>query len=425
VPLFWLQTEDHDFAEIASATVADRAGAPQRLALEGNDDRVSIAHRNLGPEIAGLLDELTELLPAGPAASETLDLLRAHYVAGRPLGAAFAGALAAVFADEGLLVFDPREARVAALAVPVYRQALAGARPLEAALAARSDALAAAGFETQIAVRPGCALLFFHRGGATGPRYRLQRDGEGDGWILAGCDEDAVSDDALAALLDRDALRLSTSALLRPIVQDTLWPTAAYVGGPGELNYFAQLGPVYDHFGLAPPLLVPRARFRCLDPRARRLLSTLGLTADDIGRPRGELYARLTSSSTVPAGAPDPAAVRAQVASQLAAVDALAGALEEAAPSLARAAARTRASVAHALDRLVDRYAHALAERDGVVRDRLDRLEAALAPGGIPQERVYAWPSLAGRVGPAALKRLVMERLAADPFSTRLQEIET
>jgi bacillithiol biosynthesis cysteine-adding enzyme BshC len=424
VPLFWLQTEDHDFAEIASATVADRDGAPRRLALaqrESDSDRVSIAHRTLGPEIAGLLEGLTDLLPPGPAADEALALLRAHYQAGRPLGAAFAGALAALFADEGLLVFDPREARVAVLAAPLYRQAIAGAQPLEAALAARSAALAGAGFETQIEVRPGCALLFFHRGDVAGPRYRLQRDGEGDGWILSGCD-DALSDEALAATLDREPLRLSTSALLRPIVQDTLWPTAAYVGGPGELNYFAQLAPIYDHFGLAPPLVVPRARFRCVDARTRRLLAALGLSADDAGRPRPELYARLVG--TTPAGAPEPAAVRAQVAGQLAAVDGLARSLEAAAPSLARAAARTRGSVAHALDRLVDRYVHALAERDGVVRDRLDRLEAALAPDGVPQERAYAWPSLAGRVGPAALKQLVMARLGADPFTTRLQELD-
>jgi bacillithiol biosynthesis cysteine-adding enzyme BshC len=424
VPLFWLQTEDHDFAEIAAATVADRDGKPRRLALADDDARISIAHRVLGPEIAGLLDELGEALPAGPAADETLALLRAHYRPGQSPAAAFAGALSALFAEDGLLILDPRDARVAALAAPVYRRTIGEAPALEAALTARVAALGAAGFETQIEIRSGCALLFFHRGGVAGPRYRLQRDGEGDGWILSGCEEDAVSDEALLSAIDREPLRLSTSALLRPIVQDSILPTAAYVGGPGELNYFAQLGPLFAHFGLPPPLVVPRARFRCVDARTRRLLGHVGLAPDDVGRPRRELYARLAPADTAPAGLPDPSAVRAQLAAQIEAADALARSLATAVPSLARAAARTRGTVAHALTRLADRYARALAERDGVLVDRLDRLEAALCPGGVPQERAYAWPSLAGRIGPIAFKRLVTARLGNDPFTTQIHDLE-
>src|SRR4029079_11093331 len=70
LPLFWLQTEDHDFAEIAGATIAGPDGRPVQLSLEAareTEARVSIAHRRLGPEIGRLLDALAELLPAGPA----------------------------------------------------------------------------------------------------------------------------------------------------------------------------------------------------------------------------------------------------------------------------------------------------------------------------------------------------------------------
>src|SRR5262249_49354726 len=153
--------------EIAAANVADRAGAPLRLALDAEaagEARVSVAHRRLGPEVGGLLDALAAALPAGPAADEALALLRAHYPGGPPPARAVAGALAALFADDGLLVFDPREARVAALAAPVYRRALAEARAVEAALGARRAELEASGFDEQIAAREGCALLFFHRG---------------------------------------------------------------------------------------------------------------------------------------------------------------------------------------------------------------------------------------------------------------------
>ena len=55
---------------------------------------------------------------------------------------------------------------------------------------------------------------------------------------------------------------------------------------------------------------------------------------------------------------------------------------------------------------------------------RLARVEAALCPGGVPQERAYGWPSLAGRIGPAELKRLVFARLAeTGPFTTSLLDL--
>jgi bacillithiol biosynthesis cysteine-adding enzyme BshC len=426
VPLFWLQTEDHDFAEIASTTVAGRDGRPVRLALAPEPPelaRVSIAHRTLGPEVTALVAALGDVLGAGPAAEEAMALAGACYQPGRPLAAAFAGLLATLFAPEGLLVLDPREARVATLAAPLYRRALDGAAEIAEAIRARGAALAAAGFEQQIPPRPDCALLFYHPDGPAGPRFRLQPPATpGGDWTLAGSHA-RVKQAALARALEEEPLRFSTSALLRPLVQDTLLPTAAYVGGPAELSYFAQLGPVYAALGVPLPLIVPRARFRCLDARARRLLAELGLRADDLAAPRAALLARCAAAR--PAGAPDPAALANRVAATIApTVDEIAGAVAAADPGLERAAARTRATVARALSRLTDRYARHLVERDQVARDRLERLEAALQPGGAPQERVYGWPSLAGRHGPGELKRLVLADLeTTGPFATGLRDL--
>ena len=421
VPLFWLQTEDHDFAEIASCQVAGGDGAPVTLALADErpeEARVSVAHRRLGPEVGSLVDALGAALAAAPAAAEVTALVRAHYVAGRRLADAFAGLLAALFADEGLLVFDPREARVARAAAPLYARALDRAASIEAGLRARGAALEAAGFDEQIPVREGCALLFFHPGGAEGPRFRLRRDGQV--WGLAGAGE-TLDDVVVRRALEADPLRLSSSALLRPLVQDALLPAAAYVGGPAEVSYFAQLGPVYDQLGLPQPLVAPRARFRVVDAPTRRRLEQLGLAAADAERARAELIARLAETH---AGGPRPEDLRRRVADGIApAVDALARDVTAGDPGLARAADRTRASVARALDRLLGRYANDRGARDGAAVARLDKVLRALAPGGTPQERVYAWPSLAARHGAAALRALVLARLAETPFPTAPLEL--
>ncbi|HVN42875.1 MAG TPA: bacillithiol biosynthesis BshC, partial [Steroidobacteraceae bacterium] len=156
VPLYWLQTEDHDFVEIRTSTVADREGEPLRLTLAdeaAGQGRVSIAHRVLPAQVAPLLDTLAEALPPGPAADETLGLLRDCYRPGVGLAAAFASALASVFADDGLLIFDPREARVAALAAPIYRSCVEDGASIEARLKEREAALASAGFDQQVPIR--------------------------------------------------------------------------------------------------------------------------------------------------------------------------------------------------------------------------------------------------------------------------------
>jgi bacillithiol biosynthesis cysteine-adding enzyme BshC len=417
VPLFWLQTEDHDFAEIAAATVLGADGAALTLSLTPEDPavaRTAVAQRLLGPEIDAVLAQLAEALPAGEAAAQTMDLLRAHYRPGNGLAAAFAGVMASLFADEGLLFFDPRDARVAAAAAPLYGAALESAAALEAGLAERGAALAAAGFDEQIPVRPGCALLFFHHGGVEGPRYRLQR--QGATWQLSGHGE-AVAAADVAGALEGEPLRFSTSALLRPIVQDVLLPAAAYVGGPAEVSYFAQLGPAYERLGVQAPLVIPRARLVCIAARARRLLEELGLGLDDLkdlSRPEA-LLARTAEG-------PSPRArVEAEVAPLVEAITREAAAVE---PGLERAAARTRESVARALERFTARFEHARAARAGAAVQRLLRLRSELVPGGAPQERFYAWPSLAGRHGPAALTRLVLQAIeAAEPFPTRLLEL--
>ena len=442
VPLFWLQTEDHDFAEIASCQAADAGGAPVTLSLTAEsptEARVSVAHRVLGPEVTSLVDALAGHLGTGPGAAEVLAVLRAHYVPGRPLADAFAGALATVFADEGLLFLNPRDPRIAGLASPVYRRALEDATAIDEVLQARGAALGEAGFAAQVPLRPGSSLVFFHAGNARGPRNRLQRC-EGDAptgrhveaaarddlaaetWRISGSDA-RVSHSELLAALAAEPLRFSTSALLRPIVQDFLQPTVAYVGGPAEVSYFAQLMPLYGRYDLTPPLVVPRARFVCVDARARRILEALRLEPGDVSRPFAELAEHLPLARAPNAAQPE--ALRRIVDEEIAPrVAEIVGAIVAAQPHLKRAAERTRSSVAHVLSRLTNRYARELLEVDTVTRRQLQRLQDLLYPGGLPQERVYGWPTLAAQLGATPFKRLVFARLAqAGPFVTALQEL--
>jgi bacillithiol synthase len=417
VPVFWLQTEDHDYPEVNHCCVPGPGGSPEQIALaedslDAPDRRASLSHRILGAEVTRALDSLREALKGLPDADRVMGLAHEFYRPGHGLAVAFASLLAALFADEGLLVLDPRDPAVLRLAQAAFAGSIVRSDVLTGALEQRSGALEAAGFEVQVPIRPSASLCFFHVGSASGPRFRLER--QGDGWA-AGPGNRAGTTAELLRLLESDPLRFSTSALLRPIVQDALLPTAAYVAGPSELNYFAQMAPLYRAFELPAPVIVPRARFRLVDERTRGLLSKLGLEPQDAESPSMPF-----GIGSVPQGTPSPAALRGQLLDDVVRrLDALYAAAVD--PALPKAVLRTRESIRRNVDRLIRRYERALRDKDGTAAARLQKVRDCLCPRGVPQERFYSVLPFLARHGMQAFKARVFDAL--EPFSGAVRDL--
>jgi bacillithiol biosynthesis cysteine-adding enzyme BshC len=416
VPIFWLQTEDHDWAEVAQAEFLLPDGR-KTLALPAEtpeEARISIAQRKLPAEVAGLSSALADLLQALPHGASVSELLARHYVAGKTPGAAFAGVLSELFADEGLVVLDPRTPALARLAAPVLHRAIEEQEGISAALLGRARALAEQGFSEQVHTRPDASLAFFHPRGPAGPRYRLQRDGPGF------CTpEGGVGRAELLGCLESEALCFSTSALLRPLVQDTLLPTAAYIGGPAECAYFAQLPPLYALFGMELPMVAPRARLRLVDERTRRRLEKLGLRPEDADRPHDEVAALVQSR---PAWLPPAEWLRARLLGPLEReLEALLPHAISLDASLERNVRKTRDHVAYGVEKLVNRLERAALARDHVVARQLEEVLTELRPGGVAQERVYAFPPLAAQVGTRALVTALVE--AARPLDAGVRSV--
>ncbi|MDC0713693.1 bacillithiol biosynthesis cysteine-adding enzyme BshC [Stigmatella sp. ncwal1] len=426
VPVFWLQTEDHDLPEINHSFVPRASGEALRVALDmpgAATSRTPVAHCALGESIPHALAMLHAELGSQPHAGEHLELLERAYRPEATMADAFAEVLSTLFADEGLVFLDPSDPRLAPLAAPLHRRSLEEASAIAHGLAERGDALSSAGFSEQVHIRPGAPLSFFSPNGPEGARYRLEPASPPGTWHLVGHPEDAsVTTAELLSWLEREPLRFTTSALLRPLLQDTWLPTAAYVGGPGEIAYFAQLAPLYAHMALPMPLIVPRARFRVIDDRVRRLLDTLGLSPEDAAAPRDEVLARLAAQKTGEGFEP-PEAIEARLvsafASELARLSERTAAFE---PGFARALSRTDKTVRGGISRLVARYGRAIAQRDQVTLERVERLRAHLFPAGAPQERTHGLPYYACRFGSRAFTQLVLDACA--PFSGDLKDLK-
>jgi bacillithiol biosynthesis cysteine-adding enzyme BshC len=286
VPIFWLATEDHDLAEVDQLALltkthvetlslglhADRPTPVGALRVDGGTD----AGRQ---RLEALLDHTSELLAYAPIC----DLLRECYAPNANLAGAFGRLLTKIFAAHGLIVLDAASRDLHALGAPVLRAAITQALELEAALLTRSAELTTAGYHAQVLVTPGHSLLFLIDE-ATNARIPLRRlaptPEQPDGLWKAGTR--TFTDAELLTLLDEAPERLSPNALLRPLFQDCILPTAAYIGGPAEIAYFAQSAVLYEKifarlFPSRPRLItpiLPRLSATLVEPTIATLLST-------------------------------------------------------------------------------------------------------------------------------------------------------
>jgi bacillithiol biosynthesis cysteine-adding enzyme BshC len=397
VPVFWLQTEDHDLAEIAVCHVAPSRGVSLRLELPAPSGHVSVAHRVLPESVTDRLNELGAALSHLPYGEAHVGRLRRHYRPGVPWSEAFADTLAELFAEDGLVLLDPRDPAFAPLAAPVHRRAIREARSIAEALKGR-------GAVETVHVREGSPLSFYHPDGPEGPRYRLVAT---DGGFAEVGGTRVHSEREIEDALDDRPMCFSTSALLRPILQDSWLATAAYVAGPAEARYFEQLPPVYEAFGLPMPRVVPRVQIRLLEPKTRRALASLGLTTEQASDREEAVLAWVAArAGDVSAGE---ALGRRLLDTFLRDLDEMTPSLRGVGDGMDRSIEKTKKTVQDAVSRLTAQYTKMSSQRDQGRIEEVRRLVDWLFPYDQPQERVYGISYFAAKHG----ERAFLERVLA------------
>jgi bacillithiol synthase len=205
--------------------------------------------------------------------------------------------------------------------------------------------------------------------------------------------------------------------LLRPLVQDTLLPTAAYVGGPAEIAYHAQIGPSYAHFALPRPVLLPRPSLTLVEPAQARALEAEQLKLTDLeADPEGLLsqWAREAYPDVEAAFA----RTREAIDREMGTVETTLAALD---PTLRAAADGARGRTLHQVETLHEKAIRALKKRDQTRAERLRRTRDALFPGGSFQERGLGFVGLLARHGLGLIPQI---EEAMDPFARGHQVIQ-
>lgn len=404
VAIFWVEAEDHDWEEVRSCTVLDAEFQPRTVTLpdlEGARD-LPVAKLQLDGRIEPAIDELAGVLQKTEFTEAVLDAMRAAWHPGRGFACAFATWIETLLGPHGLVVFESADPAAKPLVANVFARELRAPGKSAGLAALAGETLASRGHAPQVVPQPDSVSLF-----SLDPvRRSIRRHG----------DQLAIGDSLHSSdALSRDAVArpgaFSPNVLLRPIVQDTLFPTVCYVAGPSELAYLGQLRGVYEQFGVPMPLMFPRATATLLDSGATRFLDKYAVPFLDLRTPDESALNRLLESQ-LPAGVEqslrDAAIAIEQVMARV--VDALPS-LD---PTLGGAAKTTLGKMEHELRSLHSKVIHAAKKRDETLRRQFTRAQAQAFPHGHPQERTLGVIYFLNKYGPG-LVDLLLEELELDP----------
>jgi bacillithiol biosynthesis cysteine-adding enzyme BshC len=393
-PLFWIAADDHDFAEVNHAYVLTQDHELRRLELSADGAHASMHNRPLGTEIETLRAELQRLLPDTEFARELIASLTHAYRADHSVADAFGRLISFLFDRFGLLITSSAHPTVKRLAAPLLRYELAHAEAHEDAVNNQTQRLVARGYHEQVPVRSDAANVSYEDEHGRDRLMRLGTD-----WELSRS-KLRFSASEIAELLQQQPERFSANVLLRPVVASAVFPTLAYVGGPAEISYFAQIGCLFAAHGVPMPVVVPRAGVEIVEYKVQKVLNKFRLQPSEVRVPFDRLVTRVVRQEL-------PAEITTTIATLRDQLTAGYGRLVEAAveidPTLQgplEAARNAGHKMLADMDRKIVRH---LKRRNAVELEQLRRAAANLYPQGHPQERVIGIATYYARYGPAIL----------------------
>ncbi|XXM73427.1 bacillithiol biosynthesis cysteine-adding enzyme BshC [Lysinibacillus sphaericus] len=277
VPVFWIAGEDHDYQEVNhifldAGNKIEKIGYPERVSGKKMTSDISydknvmkswVAEilKTLGetPHTKKLADELTEMI------EEQVDIVRffAHFVMH-------------LFKDFGLLVIDSAYPRLRSLEKHHFHHLIEGSQQITNAVLEQQDEIKRNGFNTQLDISPDAANIFIN---INNERALLERE---DFSFTEKNTGSVITAGELLSLLEKNPEKFSNNVVTRPMMQEWLFPTLAFIGGPGEIAYWGELKKAFEYAGLKIPPVVPRLNITLLERDVHKKMDLLGLSLSQV-----------------------------------------------------------------------------------------------------------------------------------------------
>jgi len=381
VPIFWLATDDHDFAEVNHVDLLDQSGQPRRISYDDrpSQERAPVGGLKFSAEIEASVDQLDEMTPPAEFKPEILAMLKEAYQPGRTFAEAFSRWVTQLFGAHGLVLIDPSDPDLIAMAQEPLLREIGEDSPSSRCAMQVAERLIEKNYSPQVRQQEGRLNLFL----VENERHPIHV--AADCFSLKDPDRHFTRDELLEKARNTPQA-FSPNVLMRPLVQDTILPTVAYVGGPGEIGYLAQLRGAYEEFGIPMPIVYPRKGFTFVERHIGSTLGSLSLSIQDVW---GGLSAKRKALAAEEIPEPLQRALSAAADNLDRDLGAVCSEAKELDGSLGQSADGVHRKIQHQMNLLENKVIQAAKKKHEIVGNKLTKLENSLYPNRHLQERYF------------------------------------
>lgn len=279
VPVFWIAGEDHDYQEVNHIFLEQdgkikKNGYPEQVVDKRMTSDVEYDPAVMKNWISSILKVLGETEFTAGLADEMDGLIRE----GEDIVTFFARFIMTLFKDYGLLVIDSSYGALRKLEAPYFRHLIENSREITDQVLMQQKTIQAEGFNTQLEISSDAANIFLN---LQNERALLERDGSG---FKDKNNDSFFTKEELLGILDDQPGRLSNNVVTRPLMQEWLFPTLSFIGGPGEIAYWGELKKAFEFMGMNMPPVMPRLNITILERTVAKRIEDLSLSLQEVVR---------------------------------------------------------------------------------------------------------------------------------------------
>ena len=383
VPVFWIAEEDHDFDEVKKTIYLNRSGNIKVSKFDPDKDfeDVPVGYIELDDSINKVIEALFKELPRTEYSKFLQESLEKSYQNGETFSNSFARFLSEVFSDYGLIMVSPLNPELKKLCWPIFSEAFQRSDEIIQRILEKNEQLKKGNYHSQVLVEENSFPFFLQNNERE--RLALRKNLENEDLIIQKTKE-SLNRSELYELAKSYPQALSPNALLRPVVQDFLFPTLTYFGGAAEIAYFAQNSAIYEVLERPVTPIRHRAAFSIVSGKNRRNLNEYNLGLVDLFKGQEKTSARIVEeflSNDVAVTFED---VERSINNKL---DLLEKSLKTVEPTLSQNLSNRRKKIDYHLDSLRKKYHRAEIKKDEIFQRRIKSIYNDILPSKGLQER--------------------------------------
>ncbi|MBD3384351.1 bacillithiol biosynthesis cysteine-adding enzyme BshC [candidate division KSB1 bacterium] len=410
VPVFYMVSEDHDFDEVRWTGIIDKKNQYQKIIYAENfhPDRQPVSNIILDDSIEKTIESLDNQIMDTEFKTDILQTLKSQYRKGRSFSHAFACWFAHLLSDYGVILLDASDRRLKSLALPVFERELRQEITF-GAISQNNKGLQQKGYHQQLDIMDKRPALFLLQQGRHSLEYR-------DGHLV---ELSKMKSFDIEELLDQPQ-KLSPKAALRPVVQDYLLPTIAYVAGPGEIAYWAQLKNVYREFEIHMPSVFPRADFTLLETKTLKHLKRFGIEPSSFIKDSQNIQQSILENLVPEELKKTIEKTQTHLEGDL---KTLANIVKETDPTLQSVIDRAGKTIKNQINLIETKVQNAIANREKITKQQLASLQHNLLPDGDLQERKISAVQYLCKYGRRWIEK-IYDHIDLDIFTHKFVELD-